>query len=82
MPGYLTMNGAWNRTGIKNCSVDNDCKTYDMNMVCKKGQCVCRDLMKWNEEALECQVFIDFNCTGTNINVASISSPAISFLKM
>ena len=39
------------------------CKEVDMNMECDEGTCQCRDEMKWNEEALECQIFMDVNCT-------------------
>ena len=65
--GDLQINYIANRTEPQNCFVSYHCETYDMNMVCKKNKCVCRDLMKWNEEALECQVFIDFNCTGVTV---------------
>lgn len=34
-----------------------------MNMICKEGKCACRDDMKWNSEGLECQIYIDVNCT-------------------
>jgi hypothetical protein len=30
--------------------------------------------MKWNEEALECQIFMDVNCT----DVSTVESPVIS----
>ena len=34
-----------------------------MNIECDQGTCQCRDEMKWNNEALECQIFMDVNCT-------------------
>ena len=42
----------------KSCSRHDDCKTVDMNMICEGGKCQCRDDMKWNDEGLECQVYI------------------------
>merc|ERR1712038_1431615 len=41
----------------KSCSNHDVCKEVDMNMECDEGTCQCRDEMKWNEEALECQIF-------------------------
>ena len=49
---------------FKSCSSSMDCMSMDMNLVCNKdlttqatvGQCECRRDMKWNTEALECQV--------------------------
>jgi len=43
----------------------------DMNLICNKdlttqgsvGQCECRMDMKWNTEALECQVYLDVDCS-------------------
>lgn len=45
------------------CVAHSDCRKTDMNMFCKAGTCQCREDMKWNTEALECQIFIDVNCT-------------------
>ena len=44
----------------QSCSTHSECRKVDMNMVCKQdmGKCQCRDDMKWNEEGLECQVYI------------------------
>lgn len=42
----------------KSCNDHGDCRNTDMNMICKSGTCQCRDEMKWNDEALECQVYI------------------------
>ena len=43
------------------CNDHNQCtKEIDMNMICneKNNTCQCRETMQWNEEALECQIFI------------------------
>ena len=34
-------------------------------MICfdKNSTCQCRETMAWNDEALECQIFMDVNCT-------------------
>ena len=45
-----------------------------MNMICgrttKKSdvnkKCKCRENMKWNPDVLECQIFIDVNCSSDN----------------
>ena len=45
----------------KPCNTDGECRLVDMNMICNmtaSKTCQCRDDMKWNDEALECQVFI------------------------
>jgi len=42
-----------------------------MNLICNKdltsqgqvGKCECRQDMKWNEDALECQVYLDVDCS-------------------
>ena len=47
----------------KSCSSNDACKETDMNMVCQGGKCQCREDLKWNDEALECQIFMDVNCT-------------------
>ena len=48
----------------RSCISHKDCRdTVDMNMICKEGKCACRDDMKWNSEGLECQIYIDVNCT-------------------
>ena len=40
----------------------------DMNMICntKNSTCKCRETMKWNNETLECQIFINVNCSDLN----------------
>ena len=43
------------------CNDHNQCTNeIDMNMICneKNSTCQCRETMQWNEEALECQIFI------------------------
>jgi hypothetical protein len=59
----------------KSCSDHQQCRQTDMNMVCKQDTqtCQCRDTMKWNDEALECQVFMDVNCT----DVSTVESPVV-----
>jgi len=50
----------------KPCNTDGECRLVDMNMICNmtaSKTCQCRDDMKWNDEALECQVFIDVDCS-------------------
>ena len=45
-----------------------------MNMICgrtpkksdDKRKCKCRENMKWNPDVLECQIFIDVNCSSDN----------------
>ena len=49
---------------FKTCNSAADCMNMDMNLICNKelttggnvGKCECRRDMKWNTEALECQV--------------------------
>jgi len=56
-----------------------DCKNVDMNMICGQSgtssvgsrSCQCRDDMKWNDEGLECQIYIDVNCT----DIKTVESP-------
>merc|ERR1712018_474572 len=62
----------WNRRQEKgynphvSCETHNNCGQIDMNMICfdKNSTCQCRETMAWNDEALECQIYIDVNCTG------------------
>ena len=50
----------------QSCSEHEDCKNVDMNMICGQSgtssvgsrSCQCRDDMKWNDEGLECQIYI------------------------
>ena len=47
------------------CSNNNTCQIIDMNLICptESQKCECREDMKWNEDALECQVFMDVDCS-------------------
>ena len=47
------------------CNTHHECINIDMNMICSKltKNCVCRENMRWNEDVLECQVFIDVDCS-------------------
>ena len=54
---------------FKSCSTAMDCQNMDMNLICNKdlttqgdlGKCECRRDMKWNTEAMECQVKMFIN---------------------
>ena len=56
----------WNRRQEKgynphvSCETHNNCGQIDMNMICfdKNSTCQCRETMAWNDEALECQIYI------------------------
>merc|ERR1719295_1702473 len=56
---------------FKTCNSAADCMNMDMNLICNKelttggnvGKCECRRDMKWNTEALECQVYLDVDCS-------------------
>jgi len=37
-----------------------------MNMVCRDQTCQCREDMRWNDKALECQLFLDVDCSHLN----------------
>ena len=47
------------------CNDTSDCNYIDMNLVCATDSktCQCREDMKWNKEELECQVYIDVDCS-------------------
>jgi len=59
---------------FKSCTTSSDCLSMDMNLVCNKdlttqgsvGQCECRRDMKWNTDALECQMYMDADCSKFN----------------
>jgi len=47
-----------------------DCQKLDMNLICNfnktmgpDGRCECREDMRWNEKASECQLFLDVDCS-------------------
>ena len=50
---------------FKSCNNTTDCHQIDMNLVCsnESKKCECREDMKWNENELECQVYIDVDCS-------------------
>lgn len=40
------------------------CSYLDMNMVCgDMNQCVCRQDMKWNDDRMQCELFLSEDCT-------------------
>ena len=47
------------------CNNATDCHYIDMNLVCSTDSktCQCREDMKWNDKELECQVYIDVDCS-------------------
>ena len=64
----------------ESCSGHQECQNIDMNMIChtEKQTCQCRQDMKWNDETLECQIFMDVDCSdqvgGDGPKVMSLSS--------
>lgn len=64
------------------CSGQSDCTSMDINMVCRPSVdgnmvmvCQCRRDMRWNERALECQLYLDVDCT--NLTYTSEVSPEV-----
>ena len=63
-----------------NCTEHRTCTSVDMNMICggiqektdensmdhRETRCKCRENMEWNPDVLECQLFIDVNCSSDN----------------
>jgi len=47
------------------CSEHSECLDIDMNLYCsnERGRCSCREDMKWNKEELECQIYMDVDCS-------------------
>ena len=47
------------------CSNNNTCQNIDINLICPEEakKCECREDMKWNDDKLECQVFMDVDCS-------------------
>jgi len=52
------------------CVSTQICQNIDINMICNTkltvqtgGKCQCKQDMKWNEAAAECQMFIDVDCS-------------------
>jgi len=72
----------------KSCTTTSECQEKDINLVCfgKAGQprtnrsgpsvCKCRRDLRWNPEALECQLFIDVDCK--NITYSSPVSTVVA----
>jgi len=56
---------------FKSCNSAGECQQMDMNLICNKdlttqgttGKCECRPDMKWNTDALECQMYLDADCS-------------------
>lgn len=50
--------------GLTEASV-GDCFDRDMNLVCgDMNKCVCRQDMKWNEDRMQCELYLSADCTG------------------
>ena len=47
------------------CSNISYCQTIDINLICSTESkiCECREDMMWNEEELQCQIYIDVDCS-------------------
>jgi len=52
------------------CRDNGDCQRMDMNLICNTnktiqqgGRCECRQDMRWNTQAGECQLFLDVDCS-------------------
>jgi len=47
------------------CSEHSTCLDIDMNLYCsnERGRCSCREDMRWNKEDLECQIYMDVDCS-------------------
>ena len=66
MDSFNANQESWNRRQMPgfnphiSCSAHSQCRNVDMNMICndKNSTCQCRETMQWNDEALECQIFI------------------------
>ena len=58
------------------CNYHSTCTYIDMNMICSSSSntCECREHMKWNTDVLECQIFIDVDCSNNNNNDNNINS--------
>jgi len=55
------------------CREGSTCQRIDMNLICNtnlttsgEGRCECRQDMKWNKDAGECQLFLDVDCSSYN----------------
>ena len=45
------------------CTTSNECQTRDINLVCSRQQCQCREPTRWNSKIRECQIFIGVDCS-------------------
>ena len=52
------------------CMDSSSCQTMDINLICNTnktvqagGKCECREDFKWNEAKLECQFYLDVDCS-------------------
>lgn len=66
---------------FNSCSTTATCQAVDINMICNTrltvhtgGKCQCKQDMKWNEAAGECQFFFDVDCSGITYNSAPSSA--------
>jgi len=78
--------GRLNPEGTR-CSKARDCNRHDINLVCRgtasgtrimRGKCQCRQHMKWNEKAQECQLYLGVNCTRLNYEDPPSTNVAIA----
>jgi len=62
------------------CQSSTDCHHRDINMVCMEGgtgsSCRCRPSMRWSPQSLECQVYLDVDCS--RLTYTSPVSPGVS----
>jgi len=62
------------------CYASSDCHPIDINMVCVEGSagstCRCRPSMRWSPQSLECQVYLDVDCS--RFTYTSPVSPVVS----
>jgi len=58
------------QTQTDSCQTSQDCFQRDMNLVCRddgeEKTCQCREDMRWNNKAFECQIFLDVDCSHLN----------------
>lgn len=64
------------------CTDTISCQTMDMNLICNtnltvgaEGRCECRTDLKWNTETLQCQIYLDVDCS--SITYETKPSPII-----
>merc|ERR1711971_181393 len=63
------------------CSRSQECFGHDMNMVCRDQTCQCREDMRWNSKALECQLYLDVYCSHLNYTTP-VSEDVLTAAKM